>query len=439
MLRYLVLACAMFCLVGCTSLAVKPNNGDMITATQSPQDVQISLIWPNGDLVSGPIVAIDGTSFPNSALAVTATGATGTAHLLNGQHAIRVQTAQKCWYCSGSVFNYDVTNNFAVSMPASVPTVQLNFNPDPGNAIDVPRNGTSTPLNFSVQISNTTQSFAINASGLPSGVSMAQASVSNGAAIATLGAATLGATATATGSTTATFTVKPTTQSTPNNSVQHKVQMIPFPGSFSFVQVPSFGASGPPPTPTSPDGKVTSTVSRTGMSRVWTYTIKVGSSTLAVTVANKTSGSVLSSLGGLQFCSVTGAPTTTAIVLSDLDESANPTGPANNTYNLKIIKIDGTTIRESGSMQVFTPTLVTPRVGFSPDCSIVAGWYGDQLAIQRDIAFTNGLTGVNGGSWTYSSTTPTSATPFDLTAKIVGTNIVINGPSTQTKTLSAPQ
>ena len=158
-------------------------------------------------------------------------------------------------------------------MPASVPTVQLNFNPDPGNTIDVPRNGNSAPFNFSVQTSNTTQSFAINASGLPSGVSMAQASVANGAA-------------TATGSTTATFAVKPTNQTTPSDSVQHKVQMIPAPGSFSFVQVPNFGAAGPP-IPTSPDGKVTSTVSRQGASRVWAYTIKVGNSTLAVTVANK--------------------------------------------------------------------------------------------------------------------------------------------------------
>jgi hypothetical protein len=377
-------------------------------------------------------------SFPNSALTVTATGATGTAHLLNGQHTILVQTTQKCWYCSGNVFNYSVSHNFTVTMPASVPTVQLNFNPDPGNTIDVPRNGNSAPFNFSVQTSNTTQSFAINASGLPSGVSMAQASVSNGAATATLGAATPGATATATGSTTATFTVKPTNQTTPNDSVQHKVQMIPAPGSFSFVQVPNFGAAGPP-IPTSPDGKVTSTVSRQGASRVWTYTIKVGNSTLAVTVANKTAGSVLSNLGGLQFCSLTGVPTTTAIVLSDIDETPNPTGPANNTYNMKIIKIDGTTIRESGTMQVFTPTLVIPRVGFSPDCSIVAGWYGDQLPIQRDVSFTNGLTGVNGGSWTYSSTTPTTATPFDLTAKTVGTNIVMTGPSGQTRTLAAPQ
>src|SRR4030095_11782791 len=117
-------------------------------------------------------------------------------------------------------------------MPASVPTVQLNFNPDPGNTIDVPRNGNSAPFNFSVQTSNTTQSFAINASGLPSGVSMAQASVANGAATATLGADTPGATATPTGSPTATFAVKPTNQTTPSDSVQHKVQMIPAPGSF---------------------------------------------------------------------------------------------------------------------------------------------------------------------------------------------------------------
>jgi len=111
MLRYFVLLCTTFCLVGCTSLSVKPDNGDTITATQSPQDVQISLTWPNGDLISGPTVAIDGVSFPNSALTVTATGATGTAHLLNGQHTILVQTIQKCWYCSGNVFNYSVSHN----------------------------------------------------------------------------------------------------------------------------------------------------------------------------------------------------------------------------------------------------------------------------------------------------------------------------------------
>lgn len=264
---------------------------------------------------------------------------------------------------------------------------------------------------------------------------MAQASVANGAATATLGAATPGATATATGSTTATFAVKPTNQTTPSDSVQHKVQMIPAPGSFSFVQVPNFGAAGPP-IPTSPDDKVTSTVSRQGASRVWTYTIKVGNSTLAVTVANKCG------FGAFKL----GRP---AVLFSDwgsddyrnrsIDETPNPTGPANNTYNMKIIKIDGTTIRESGTTQVFTPTLVIPRVGFSPDCSIVAGWYGDQLPIQRDVSFTNGLTGVNGGSWTYSSTTPTTATPFDLTARIVGTNIVMTGPSGQTRTLAAPQ
>jgi hypothetical protein len=176
-----------------------------------------------------------------------------------------------------------------------------------------------------------------------------------------------------------------------------------------------------------------------GTARVWTYDIKkAGMSVLQVNVANKTVGPSISNLGGLTFCNQPGRPTTTAVVLSDIDENPTPItpGPAYDyRHTLKVISLDGTPAKESASLEVRFQYGVVPRIGFSPDCSIIAGWGSLGFQNHRSLGFVNGLSGVTGGGFEYDETAPT--TSFTATATVSGANIVTAGAG-QTGTVPAP-
>jgi hypothetical protein len=105
---------------GCTSLVIIPRDGDVITGTANPVPVTIRLAWPEGGVGMGPIVEVDGTRIPESALTYTSKGVTATVPLQPGAHAVRVRTAQRCWICVGGVGEFDLTRRFYVTTSATV-------------------------------------------------------------------------------------------------------------------------------------------------------------------------------------------------------------------------------------------------------------------------------------------------------------------------------
>jgi hypothetical protein len=105
---------------GCTSLVIIPREGDIVSASQNPVPVTIRVAWPEGSVGMGPIVEVDGTRIPESALAYTASGATTTVPLPPGAHVVRVRTAQRCWICVGGIGEFDLTRRFYVTTSATV-------------------------------------------------------------------------------------------------------------------------------------------------------------------------------------------------------------------------------------------------------------------------------------------------------------------------------
>lgn len=432
-------------MAGCVSLGVSPDNNASVTGMQtSPASVPISITWPDSSIVQGPLVSVDGNPLQSPPLVVSSAGANATVQLSAGPHNVRVQATEKCWYCSGGTYQYDVIHNFTVTMAAATPTVSISLDPQTPTPFDVPRGSNSPQLTFNTQGSNTTGNFTITASSLPTGVSLpavANFSFPGGTGNSTQSAA-LSAAPTAHGTSTATFTLAPPSgpTATPNARTTHQVRVIPAAGAFNFIQVPNFVAGGGPATPSSPDGRFTSSVSRMGASRIYTYDIKKnGTSILTVTVTNKTAGPSASNLGGLAFCTQTGRPTTTAIILSDIDETQTPTaGPSYDyRHTVKVISLDGTPPRVSATFEVRYQYSVIPRVGFSPDCSIVAGWGSLTSATHRVLSFVNALTGTNGINYEYDEPNATSA--FTATATISGANIVASATGQQPRTNLAPQ
>jgi hypothetical protein len=432
-------------MAGCVSLGVSPDNNASFTGMQtSPASVPISITWPDSSIVQGPVVSVDGNPLQSPPLVVSSAGANANVQLAAGPHNVRVQATEKCWYCSGGTYQYDVTHNFTVTMAAATPTVSISLDPQTPTPIDVPRGGNSPQLSFNTQGANTTSSFTITASNLPTGVSLPAVtpfSFPGGSGSANQTAA-LSAQPTAHGSATAKFTLGPSPAgSTPSGNTTHQVRVIPAAGTFNFIQAPNYVSGGGPPTPSSPDGRFTSSVSRMGASRIYTYDIKKnGTSILTVTVTNKTAGPSAANVAGLAFCSQAGRPTTTAIVLSDIDEAQTPTaGPSYDyRYTVKVISLDGTPPKVSATFEVRYQYAVIPRIGFSPDCSIVAGWGSLTSATHRVLSFVNALTGTNGINYEYDEPNATT-TSFTATASISGANIVSSATGQQPRTNPAPQ
>ena len=113
-----VLVAALAC--GCTSLEIYPREGDLINGTEARVPVTIQLTWPSGGLGMGPIVEVDGTRIPRSALTFTSSGATTTVDLPPGSHWVRVRTAQLCRICVGGIGEFDYTHRFFVRTSAAV-------------------------------------------------------------------------------------------------------------------------------------------------------------------------------------------------------------------------------------------------------------------------------------------------------------------------------
>jgi hypothetical protein len=112
-----VLVAALAC--GCTSLEIYPRDGDLINGTEARVPVTIQLTWPSGGLGMGPIVEVDGTRIPRSALTFTSSGATTTVDLPPGSHWVRVRTAQLCRICVGGIGEFDYTHRFFVRTSAA--------------------------------------------------------------------------------------------------------------------------------------------------------------------------------------------------------------------------------------------------------------------------------------------------------------------------------
>ena len=118
-----VLVAALAC--GCTSLEIYPREGDLINGTEARVPVTIQLTWPSGGLGMGPIVEVDGTRVPRSALTFTSSGATTTVDLPPGSHWVRVRTAQLCRICVGGIGEFDYTSRFFVRISAPAVSVTV--------------------------------------------------------------------------------------------------------------------------------------------------------------------------------------------------------------------------------------------------------------------------------------------------------------------------
>ena len=112
---------------GCTSLVISPRDGELVAGAEARVPVTIQLTWPSGGLGMGPIVEVDGTRIPRSALTLTSSGATATVNLPPGSHWVRVRTAQLCRICVGGIGEFDYTNRFFVR--TSAPAVSLTVTP----------------------------------------------------------------------------------------------------------------------------------------------------------------------------------------------------------------------------------------------------------------------------------------------------------------------
>jgi hypothetical protein len=103
---------------GCTSLVIEPRENALVSGADARVPVTIQLTWPSGGLGMGPIVEVDGTRLPRSALTFTSSGATATVNLPPGPHWVRVRTAQLCWICVGGIGEFDYTRRFFVTTSA---------------------------------------------------------------------------------------------------------------------------------------------------------------------------------------------------------------------------------------------------------------------------------------------------------------------------------
>ena len=166
---------------GCTSLDIHPREGDAFNGPQTPVSVPIRLDWPNGDLVQGPNVEVNGTMIQTAQLTVRPDGADATVQLPSSQqHEIRVRTTQKCWYCQGGVYDYDLTHKFsvtvstppppvgAVSLTLAQPTLVLERGKMPSVQVTITR---TAPFTDAVDITT---------SALPAGVSQTALKISAG-------------------------------------------------------------------------------------------------------------------------------------------------------------------------------------------------------------------------------------------------------------------
>jgi len=112
---------------GCTSLAVFPRDGDVISGSQSPVPVTVRLEWPSDARAMMPAIDIDGEYVPDSQLTYSRTGVTATVYLRPGVHTLQAYAVQACWICVGNIGQFNVTRTFLVTTNA--PTVGISVAP----------------------------------------------------------------------------------------------------------------------------------------------------------------------------------------------------------------------------------------------------------------------------------------------------------------------
>lgn len=326
---------------------------------------------------------------------------------------------------------------FSVTSTVATPTVTLSLT-SPAGDILVPRGG-SAALGLSVGQTATTGPVTLSATGLPAGVTLSPASpqLPAGSGSSALSAA-LGATQTSTGSGTVRLVARSAGAS--DAAVSRTVRVVPADGPIRFQQAPFLPPNGPQAA-TSADGAWRMTASRTGFSRVWTLRIaRISNPNDVLDVPMATwGGAGGSNLGGLLFCP--GNPTTTALVLSDNDESDPPlAGRQGVTYQAKVIRLGPTGAPQlSGQLDGLKfQNAVQPQLGFSGDCSIVGAWsISPIVTTERQVTFANGLsTGATFGGWTFADTGQTAAPTFS--ALLTAGTLVLTAPGGQTRSATVP-
>jgi hypothetical protein len=423
-------------LAGCGSIFIDAPSGTL-PAAPAPVTVNVSIridqsVTNRSFVITGPGAPITLTNFT-----VTPTSTqnrdqlTTTVSLPAGSYTLTARGDVAQW--DGSNAPQNVTSSFTVVAATGV-SLMLS----PSGDILVPRNGSNSAISLAVSSTGTTGSATLTASGLPSGVSFSAAP--NPVASGSTATGTLTATATADGTSTATIKATIGTQS---GSTSPNVVVVPAPGTVSWVAAPFLTGTGPQ-TPTSPDGKWKISASRMGASRVWTLHIAPvsGNATpLDVTTAQWGGNTMVpgSNLAGIAFCPSTTSPTLSAMVLSDEDETPNPVNHANPVaYRLKVIRFSsGAPVLVNASIDgLFFLSATQPKLGFSPDCSIVGGWTIDMQGGNNRIAtFMDIFNGHSTSQWSY---TDTATSPPAGLAKISGTTLTLTPPNGPASTKTVP-
>ena len=142
---------------------------------------------------------------------------------------------------------------------------------------------------------------------------------------------------------------------------------------------------------------------------------------------------------GLRFCPSTTSGTLSALILSDEDENPVTTGHANGvTYRLKVVRFDsGAPVLVNDAIDgLFFLSGTQPKLGFSPDCSIVGGWTIDmQGSNNRITTFMDIFNGMSTQPWSYNDTA--TVPPANL-AKISGATITLTPPTGSVSTKAVP-
>jgi hypothetical protein len=424
-------------LSGCANIIIDQPNGPQPPG-MPPVQVAVSIeitksVYGRSASINGSAVNLAAFSSTVKAGTTNTDVLTGMVPLAPGSYTLTVQGTYDQW--DGTASPISQTSSFTVTAATPTASVTLAVSPATGDIL-VPRNGSSPPITFSVTRMNSSAMVNISAPDLPSGVTLPAVSIPG---TATSASANLSAGATANGRTNTHFTAK---MAGATDAVQAVgVQVVPVAGTVSWVAAPFLGATGPA-TPTSPDGRFKVTASRIGAQRVWTLHIASTSNaanSLDVTAA-QWGGTGGSSLAGIAFCPSTTATTLSALVLSDEDEDPNTTFHAPSvTYRLKVIRLDtGTPKLLTGTIDgLFYRNAIQPWLGFSRDCSIVAGWTTDATGSSaRTVTFVDIFNGQ--ATAMPFSFMDTGTQPAASLAAISGANINLTPPTGAVQTKPVP-
>lgn len=436
MSKRFALAVCLPMLAGCGSIIIDAPKGSLPPAPAPvPVNVQIEVtksVYNRSFVITGGGASITLTNLSTMPSSTQNTDILSTTvPLAPGSYTLTASGSYDQWNGTAQALSDTSSFNVTASMGVSLTLA-------PAGDILVPRGGSSGMLSLAVSSVGTTGSAALSATGLPAGVSFSAAP--NPVASGGTATASLTASAIANGTSAATFKAAIGTLS---GTTSPNVVVTPAAGTVAWVAAPFLTGTGPQ-TPASPDGKWKVTASRMGASRVWTLHIAPVTGTapsLDVSMA-QWGGNAMSpgsNLGGIAFCPSTASPTLSALVLSDEDETPNPLTHANPVaYRLKVIRFDGgAPVLENNSINdLYYLSAAQPKLGFSPDCSIVGGWTIDMQGSNNRIAmFMDIFNGQSTQAWSY---TDTATAPPSGLARISGNTLTLTPPSGPAATKAVP-